>query len=272
MNIFIVILIIIPAAFLADLVVENKFVLKIRREKPVGNVKIFHLSDLHEKKNIVPKICRAAENESPDLIFITGDLVTRSQTDFSEVEQLLSRLCKIAPIYMCFGNHEQSLPNEKQRELLDILRKNQVHLLLNENEEIVINGRKIRIYGVMQKYSTYKKNGGYRHLDGFTVGEMEELIGKSTDCEILLLAHNPLFAEKYAEWGADHTFSGHVHGGTVRLFGIGFLSPERKFFPKYSKGMYTISKKTGAEMQLHVTTGMGKLRILNPPEVVIYNI
>lgn len=272
MIIFSVILIIILAAFLADLVIENGFILKIRREKPVGNVKIFHLSDVHKKKNIARKIWRAAEKESPDLIFITGDLVSRMQTDFSEVERLLSKLCKIAPIYMCFGNHEQSLPNEKQRELLDILRKNQVRLLLNENEEIVINGRKIRIYGLMQKYSTYKKDGGYRHLDGFTVEEMEELIGKAPDCKTFLLAHNPLFAEEYAEWGANHTFSGHVHGGTVRLFGIGILSPERRFFPKYSKGIYTIRKKSGSKMQLHVTTGIGKLRILNPPEVVVYNL
>ncbi len=267
MIIFSVILIIITAAFIADIIIENKFMLKIRREKPVGNIKIFHLADLHKRKNIVRKICRAAENESPDLIFITGDLVSRSQTDFSEVDQLLGRLCEIAPIYMCFGNHEQSLPNGNQHELLDILRKNHVRLLLNENEEIVINGRNIRIYGLMQKYSTYKKNGGYRHLDGFTVGEMEELIGKVPECETFLLAHNPLFAKEYAEWGAAHTFSGHVHGGTIRLFGVGMLSPERRFFPKYSKGMYTIGKN-----QLHVTTGIGKLRILNPPEAVIYNL
>ncbi len=257
---------------MADLVIENIFMLKIRREAPVGNVKIFHLSDVHKKKNIARKICRAAENESPDLIFITGDLVSRSQTDFSEVEQLLSGICEIAPIYMCFGNHEQSLPNEKQRELLDILKQNRVRLLLNESESIEINGRKIRIYGLMQKYSTYKKNGGYRHLDGFTAKEMEELIGKSPDCETLLLAHNPLFAEKYAEWGANHTFCGHVHGGTVRLFGIGILSPERRFFPKYSKGMYTIGKNSESPMQLHVTSGIGKLRILNPSEVVVYNL
>lgn len=257
---------------MADLVIENIFMLKIRREAPVGNVKIFHLSDVHKKKNIARKICRAAENESPDLIFITGDLVSRSQTDFSEVEQLLSELCEIAPIYMCFGNHEQSLPNEKQRELIGILKKNRVRLLLNESESIEINGRKIRIYGLIQKYSTYKKNGGYRHLDGFTAEEMEELIGKSPDCETFLLAHNPLFAEEYAEWGANHTFCGHVHGGTVRLFGIGILSPERRFFPKYSKGMYTIGKNSESPMQLHVTSGIGKLRILNPSEVVMYNL
>ncbi len=267
MVIFSVILVIIAASFTIDLVIENKFMLKTRREKPAGNVKIFHLSDVHKRKNIVHKICRAAENESPDLIFITGDLVSRSQTDFSEIDMMLGNLCEIAPVYMCFGNHEQSLPDEKQRELLEILRKNQVHLLLDRYEELEIKGRKIRIYGLMQKYSTYKKNGSYRNLDGFTVKEMEQLIGKVPDCETFLLAHNPLFAKEYAKWGADHTFSGHVHGGSVRLFGIGILSPERRFFPKYSKRVYTIGKN-----QIHVTAGIGKLRMFNPPEIVIYNI
>lgn len=272
MIILVVILIIIAAAVTADLIVENKFILRIRREKPVGNVKIFHLSDIHEKKNIVRKICRAAENEAPDLIFITGDLVSRSQTDLSDIERLLNRLREIAPIYMCMGNHEQSMPNEKQRELLDILRKNKVRLLINENEAVKIKNRKIKVYGLMPKYSTYKKNGGYRHLDDLTVEEIEELIGKAPDGEVFLLAHNPLFAEEYAEWGAAHTFSGHVHGGNVRLFGIGTLSPERKFFPKYSKGTYTVGKNPNAAMKLHVTTGAGRLRLFNPPEIAVYEI
>ena len=83
----------------------------------------------------------------------------------------------------------------------------------------------------------------------------------------MLLAHNPLFAEAYSQWGADMTFSGHVHGGAVRIFGKGVLSPERKFFPKYTKGVYTVGN-----MKLLVTSGIGKLRLFNPAEMVVYKI
>ena len=85
--------------------------------------------------------------------------------------------------------------------------------------------------------------------------------------EVLLLAHIPLFGAVYADWGADYTFSGHIHGGVVRLFGVGILSPERKFFPKYSKGIYDISGK-----KLLVSAGVGKLRMFNPPEIITYKL
>lgn len=80
-----------------------------------------------------------------------------------------------------------------------------------------------------------------------------------------LLAHSPFPAESYFAWGADLTLSGHVHGGIVRIPGIGgLLSPERKLFPKYSKGLYTKDGK-----YLYVNCGIGKLRLGNPPEVTM---
>lgn len=96
---------------------------------------------------------------------------------------------------------------------------------------------------------------------------MDESLGKSPECETLLLAHNPLWGKVYADWGADYTFSGHIHGGAVRFLGIGILSPERRFFPKYSKGIYEIDS-----MKLCVSAGIGKKRLFNPPEIVIYKI
>ena len=35
------------------------------------------------------------------------------------------------------------------------------------------------------------------------------------------MAHNPMFAKEYAEWGADVSVCGHTHGGLVRIPGIG---------------------------------------------------
>ena len=46
---------------------------------------------------------------------------------------------------------------------------------------------------------------------------------------------------------------------------IGLLSPERRFFPKYSKGVFEVGN-----MKLLVSGGLGKLRLFNPPEVVVY--
>ena len=249
---------------------ENICSLSVRREELGGDIKAVQISDLHKRsfgKNNSRLIGKVAD-ERPDVIFITGDLVSRDETDLMKAKKLVEKLCRVAPVYMIYGNHEKSLPMRKYLELGCMLRNTDVILLQNESSVFTKNGRKIVIYGLSEKYSTYKKNDSYRDLDKLNKAELESLIGKCPEGEdVILLAHNPLFGSAYAEWGAEKTFSGHVHGGAVRLFGKGILSPERKFFPKYSKGIYTIGK-----MKLLVSAGLGKLRLFDPPEIVVYYI
>ena len=118
-----------------------------------------------------------------------------------------------------------------------------------------------------EPYSTYKKKGGYSRLDKVTETDLNRYLGRCPDGEVWLMAHNPLHGREYAKWGAKYTFSGHVHGGAVRMAGMGILSPERKFLPEFSKGVYTI-----CNMKLLVSAGLGKLRLFNPPEIVKYTI
>ncbi|MCM1131961.1 MAG: metallophosphoesterase [Ruminococcus flavefaciens] len=228
-----------------------------------------HISDIHKSHKGLHncRISGMAEKECPDLIFITGDLVSRTETDFSSAQILLEQLCRVAPVYIIQGNHEQSLPSVQQAQFFDMLGKSHARLLVNQGEYIRLKGRKIWVGGVQQKYSTYKKNDSYRNLDVFTDEDMNNALGNAPECLTLLLAHNPLWAEVYSRWGADYTFSGHVHGGVVRIFGKGILSPERKLFPRYSKGIYNVGR-----MKLCVSGGVGKLRMFNPPEIVIYTI
>lgn len=84
----------------------------------------------------------------------------------------------------------------------------------------------------------------------------------------ILLAHNPNYFPVYARWGADLTFSGHIHGGMIRLpFVGGLLSPETLLFPKYDGGSYQIEDKT-----MILSRGLGRgsmgLRLFNSPEIV----
>lgn len=265
MKAYLILLLLLIAVFIA----ENKIVLKFRRKNFGGNIRIVHISDIHDsrKGRNNRRISDMAEKIKPDLIFITGDFVSRTATDFTSAEILLKKLCAVAPVYMVFGNHEQSLPDEYMRKFLGILAQTDVKLLTNSGLHTTVKGRNLHIYGILQDYSTYKKDGSYRNLDKFTIDDMKSAVGERPDGEVLLLAHNPLWADVYAEWGADYTFSGHVHGGAVRLFGVGMLSPERKFFPKYSKGIYS-----AGNMKLCVSGGIGKLRMFNPPEIVSYEI
>lgn len=269
MTVTAAVLIAIAAVFTVYFLWENAFVLNIRHEDLGGNIRVLHISDLHKRRfgRDNSRICSAAEAEKPDMIIISGDIVTRNETDFTAVRNMLRRLCKTAPVYMIYGNHEQSLPPEMEKDFLRALGETDVVLLRNESVSISLKGRRIELFGLKESYGTYKKNGSYRGLERITPADMERYLGRRPESETFLIAHNPLFAEAYAEWGADKVFSGHVHGGAVRLFGVGMLSPERKLFPEYSKGVYTVGGT-----KLLVSAGLGKLRLFDPPEIVIYEI
>lgn len=250
-------------------VIENNLILHRRYQNFGGDVKIMHVSDIHKsrKGKNNQRIADVAVSESPDLIFITGDFVSRSETDFASARILLRNLCRTAPVYFVCGNHEQSLPDCQQAEFMSMAEKSGAVMLVNQGFYVTVKNRNFFLCGVQQKYSTYKKNNCYKNLDKFTLNDMKSVIGCKPECKTLLLAHNPLWADVYAGWGADYAFCGHVHGGAVRLFGTGLLSPERKFFPPYSKGVYTVGNT-----KLCVSAGTGKLRLFNPPEIVIYTI
>ena len=240
--------------------------LTVRHEDLGGNITAAHISDLHKRrfgrdnKKLIEKIKR----ESPDIIFISGDFVSRTETDFSTAIKALEALAGIAPVYMISGNHEQSLPDKEKSLFFEKISRTRVNYLRNRTVKTVLCGREIFIVGIEESYSIYKKNGGYRDLDKLTCDDIISLVGEAPP-DAVLLAHDPLFAEEYAKWGAKYVLSGHIHGGAVRLFGVGLLSPERKFFPRYSKGVYTLGK-----MKLLVSAGLGKLRLFDQPEIVIY--
>ena len=64
-------------------------------------------------------------------------------------------------------------------------------------------------------------------------------------------------------------FSGHVHGGMIRLpFIGGVISPNRTLFPEYDSGIYQYN---GAK--LVVSRGMSRgqtgIRVFNQPELVV---
>lgn len=244
---------------------ENKL-LVIKRYKvrtDIKGLKIVQISDIH-KKRCGKLLCAKVRQLEPDIILLTGDIVSRKERDFSHLDRLTAGLSKICPVYACPGNHECDLPEKEYSVYKHIMEKNGISYLENSLAVYEHNGRQIKIYGAALKKGVYKNpEGGYSHLESYTTPELENAIGKK-DGYTILLAHNPFCFDAYAQWGAELVFSGHVHGGAVRLpFIGGLLSPERKFFPKYSKGVYKSGKTA-----MVVSGGIGKLRIFNPPEIV----
>ncbi len=103
----------------------------------------------------------------------------------------------------------------------------------------------------------------------------------------ILLAHNPKDFDVYANWGADLVFSGHTHGGMIKIFNHGLISPDRTLFPFYDGGSYCNNKISNvvdddiyksynpfiSHNIMIVSRGMSRghigFRLFNVPELVV---
>lgn len=233
------------------------------------NKKILLLSDLHNKRygDNFNNLINSVEAAKPDYIFFAGDIYSRNKMDLKPALGLMHRLKEIAPVFYTAGNHE--IENQINfNHFCNTLEAMGICVLRN-NKTVIYgkNGGFINIFGLELPMKYYKnKDGGYKNLPYLNLEKMEAMIGKcDTNYCNFLISHNPFFLKTYSKWGADIVFSGHCHGGIIRLpFIGGMLSPERKFFPKYTKGVYSLGNS-----KLVLTAGMGKFRINNPAEIVV---
>ena len=231
--------------------------------------KILQLSDFHCKSfgfdnlYLVAKIKEIA----PDIILMTGDMVSREDRSFYYFYHLAKAIGKTYDVYYTIGNHELDLKEEELNEMYAMLKGYGVKILNNEKTTLSRNGSSIDLYGMWYGLKYYKDmHGNYRNHENFNGQELLRILGKrSQENYSILMAHNPLVFPIYAEWGADLTFSGHVHGGVVRLGALGgLLSPGRQFFPKYYAGEYEIGEK-----KMIVSRGIGGIRLFNKPNLVV---
>jgi predicted MPP superfamily phosphohydrolase len=145
------------------------------------------------------------------------------------------------------------------------------HVLINESVRFSVGDNQFQIFGYDLPPKYFEKFNRYV----FEVRQMEEVFGScddTTDSFQILLAHNPVYFEQYASWGADLTLSGHLHGGIIRLpFIGGVITPQAKLFPRYSAGKYEIGEK-----KIIVSRGLGThtipIRFNNKPELSVIHL
>ncbi len=228
-------------------------------------LRIALLSDLHNKcygKNERKLFDRIAKLQ-PDVVFLTGDMISHDASRMGSFLRFISKLSAEFPVFYVNGNHECSdlTPAEFAKYNLN-MKKNGAVCLDNRSEIF----RGMNLCGLCYDAKFYR--GVRRHKfswSNFSLADMENYCGESPDGFKILLAHNPADFETYAKWGADLSFSGHIHGGFIRLpFVGGVISPELKLFPKYQAGIYKKNSR-----KLVVSRGLGRIRVFNRPEIVI---
>lgn len=235
--------------------------------------RIVHLSDLHnaefgdKNKNLFEVI----KKQNPDIIVITGDMIIgKPNMDVTMAVDFVNSLCEIAPVYYSMGNHElrvslyEDTYGDMWQQFMNRISPD-INLLFDKQTTILRNNDSIQLYGLNMTSELYKRIVK-------TPMQKEYLTSLFGLCDHdkyhIFLAHNPDYFEDYTAWGANLTFSGHVHGGMIRIPWIGgALSPMIHFFPKYDKGLFENDNK-----YMILSGGLGnhtfKFRVNNLPEVI----
>lgn len=225
--------------------------------------RIVVLSDLHGKEfgENNQDLLQAVSKQQPEFIFVTGDFIDEDTQNPQEyAAQLAPRLQDIAPVYYVTGNHEWATGGVPQ--LKEILSAAGWTVLSNRFVTLERNGESVVLAGIDDP------NGYADQKSPETLAA--ELYASHGDAFWLLLAHrNDRFESQYSLLGADLVFSGHGHGGIIRLpFTDGLLGTQHNMFPSYTAGLY---EKNGSA--LFVSRGLGNVgitfRLFNRPEVAV---
>ena len=230
--------------------------------------KIVHLSDLHSKKfgndqqSLVSKIKKA----KPNLILFTGDLVDSKYYVEENSLMLIKEIVKIAPVYFVTGNHEKWSGNFHDLEQKLIVQG--VKILRNDSVKIKRSEDEIQLIGIDDP--SFNDDMPYAYDSNIATRELEKVLAKGNQSTFnILLSHRPELFSTYANSDIDLTFSGHAHGGQIRLpFIGGVIAPNQGFFPKYANGKYTQKNSV-----MIVSRGLGNSiipqRIFNRPQIIV---
>ena len=262
----IVVLIILIAAILVwgtnDIVTTEYFLESKKIPSDFDGYRIVQISDLHNKefgKN-QKRLIKNIKDANPDLIVITGDIVDRRKWGTKYMEEFLSRIKGNVPIYYVSGNHE--VWSFKYETVKRILRKYDVNILDDDVKSIKRGNSEVKIAGIIDT--------GFENREEYVEDILKSLKNRIKPDEFsILLSHRPEHIEDYANARYDLVFSGHAHGGQIRVpFIGGIYAPHQGFMPQYTKG---IIKMKNTDMV--VSRGLGNsvipIRILNKPEITV---
>ena len=229
--------------------------------------RIVQLSDLHydDYFSVVPlrKAVEIVNGLQPDLVVLTGDFVTslrakphspaasRAAKAIEPCARLLVQIRAGSGMLAALGNHDV---DTDAGYIIAVLESYGISVLRNRSVPLERDGKRLWFAGVDDVLN------GKPKLD-------LALKGIPADDPVVLLAHEPDWADYVANHPVDLHLAGHSHGGQIRLpiLGAPYLPQMAR---KYPWGLRQIGR-----LMLYTNAGIGTIAIpmrLNcPPEVTL---
>jgi predicted MPP superfamily phosphohydrolase len=215
------------------------------------------LADLHHGPFVGIDFIRAAvrltNSLAPDLVALVGDYAHKggqAHTQLPPCLEALSALSAPLGVYAVPGNHDMQRGGAVYRELVAATPLSD---LTNSHRRVSVGGDHLWVAGVDDLW--WGKPDLNRAIAGVPAG-----------AAVILLSHNPDFAEEQPDGRVGLVLSGHTHGGQVYLRRLGSGWLPSMYGAKYRYGLVR-----GPASQVFVSRGLGEagvpLRINVPPEV-----
>lgn len=209
----------------------------------------FHLGSFPPGNDFVQKVVDATNNEEPDMILFTGDLVNNQASEVEPYLDTLAQLHASDGIYSIWGNHDYceygnnhsiGALKRNRRMLYGYQESLGWHQLMNEHHVVSHGMASIAVIGV--------ENPGQPPFTNRS-NLKKAMKGLNPDMFKILLSHDPHhWRREVVGKKIQLTLAGHTHAGQLK---IGKWTPARMAFKEWG-GAYRIG-----EQMLYVSSGIG---------------
>lgn len=254
--------------------------------------KIVQFSDAHvgtwgNDTTFVFDLVNQINNQKPDIILFTGDIVNRESSEIESFKKILARLSAPYGVYAVMGNHDYSEYIKWENEIeqkedvakLNFIIKEELgwNLLNNEHDFIKVDQDSIALIGVENwGEPPFSQRGDLKTAYPENLAKNQ---GLYDDNFKILMTHNPKHWSSVVTETSniDLSLSGHTHAMQMMVKIGDFKWSPVSFRYKEWGGLYSKKSKDGNDMHLYVNIGSGEVGIPSrigaaTPEITVFTL